>query len=138
MKITFRNCIIKLSTIQFWELIIHYTTSIIYYKSWIPKLMDACYDDTSLFSKQTTMIHDCFLYFIGIYNLYLYTPKSWNVALIVTTFWLSQISIHLIIIFLSNFLIIIFNIYFKIYIYIYTFFNSSLSLTFSSSHYPLH
>ena len=37
----------------------------IYYKSWIPKLVDACYNDIYSFSKHTAMTHGNFLYLIG-------------------------------------------------------------------------
>ena len=35
------------------------------YKSWILKLVDACYDDIYSFSKNMAMTHDNFLYLIG-------------------------------------------------------------------------
>ena len=62
---------------------------------------------------------------------YLYISKSWSVAFVVATLQLSHISIHLIIIFLSNFPIIVFNIY--IFFNIYTFSNLLTPLPFHLS-----
>ena len=38
---------------------------LVYYKSWIPKLVYVCYDDTSSFSKHIRKTRDNFLYLIG-------------------------------------------------------------------------
>ena len=70
-------------------------------------------------------------------SLSIYISKSWSVAFIVVMFQLSHISIHVIIILLFNFPIIFFNIYSFFLKNIYTFFNISISLTFSSPQYPL-
>ena len=43
--------------------------------------------------------------------IYIYISKSWSVAFIVATLQLSHINVHVIIFYLFNFLIIVFNIY---------------------------
>ena len=63
---------------------------------------------------------------------YPYISKSWSVVFIITAFQLSHVGVHLIIIFISNFPIIVFNIYFFKNLH---FFQPSPSLTFSSLSY---
>ena len=70
-------------------------------------------------------------------SLSIYISKSWSVAFIVVMFQLSHISVHVIIILLFNFPIIFFLTFTHFFKNIYTFFNISISLAFSSPHYPL-
>ena len=64
------------------------------------------------FSNLTLIIlNDILSIYLSIY-IYIYISKSWNITFIVATLQLSHISVYVIIFFLFNFPIIVFNIYF--------------------------